>query len=95
MGLVNGLTSVIATLSSFMIRSIVLSISHYLKIAKYISYGTVSLGGVPDIIYLRGRSGARVFIHIIKSGEKYEIIAKANKHNEGDVISKLRELYGS
>jgi len=45
-----------------------------------------------SISYLRSRNGARVFYRVV--GDTYEILGKASKANEGEVISILKDLYG-
>ncbi|WP_202067746.1 hypothetical protein [Enterococcus sp. BWB1-3] len=45
-----------------------------------------------DVIYIRGREGARVFYRIV-NGE-IEILGKANKGNEDKVIRILKDMYG-
>jgi hypothetical protein len=44
-----------------------------------------------DIRYARARNGARVFFRQV--GDTIEILAKANKKNEDQVINKLMQLY--
>ena len=45
-----------------------------------------------DICYLRGRNGGRVFYRMTNG--TMEILAKANKGNEQNVINILKKLYG-
>ncbi len=52
--------------------------------------GTKKLFG--NISYLRGVDGSRVFFRPV--GDGFEILAKANKANESQVIGKLEKLYG-
>ncbi|MED1946277.1 hypothetical protein ABE237_17040 [Brevibacillus formosus] len=44
-----------------------------------------------DIFELRSRKGARVYLR--KSGDTVEVLAKSDKHNQKDVINRLRKLY--
>ena len=53
------------------------------------------LGSKPlgqGISYLRGRAGGRVFYRMV--GGVMEILGKASKANEDDVINELKQLYG-
>jgi Pretoxin HINT domain len=52
--------------------------------------GTKKLFG--NISYLRGTDGVRVFFRPV--GDGFEILAKASKANESQVIAKLEKLYG-
>jgi hypothetical protein len=52
--------------------------------------GTKKLFG--NISYLRGPNGARVFFRPVGAG--FEILAKASKANEAQVIARLEKLYG-
>ncbi len=51
--------------------------------------GTKNLFG--NVFYARGRDGARVFFR--RAGDKIEILAKASKQNEAQVINRLKKLY--
>jgi hypothetical protein len=53
--------------------------------------GTKALEGT-DIHYLRVRNGARLFYRIVDGG--IQIVAKASKANESQVIDRLKALYG-
>ncbi|HXG95239.1 MAG TPA: hypothetical protein VNN73_23080 [Blastocatellia bacterium] len=53
--------------------------------------GTKNLFG--NIFYARARDGARVFFRPIKNG--VEILGKADKKNEQQVIDRIRKLYGA
>jgi hypothetical protein len=53
--------------------------------------GTKQLFG--DILYARSRDGARVFFRQRQNG--IEIVGKASKKNEQQVIDRLKKLYGS
>jgi hypothetical protein len=44
-----------------------------------------------DIRYARARDGARVFFRLV--GDTIEILAKASKQNEPEVIRALEKLY--
>ncbi|WP_415830431.1 polymorphic toxin-type HINT domain-containing protein, partial [Kibdelosporangium persicum] len=54
--------------------------------------GTSPLPGT-GLSYLRGRDGGRVFFRINSEGAM-EVVAKASKANEDQVIARLKELYG-
>lgn len=45
-----------------------------------------------DVHYARMRSGARLFFRNTSDG--IQVVGKADKHNEGQVIARLRKLYG-
>ena len=53
--------------------------------------GTKSLAGT-DVSYARGANGARLFFRNVDGG--IQIVAKADKSNESQVIARLMQLYG-
>ncbi|MBR3901722.1 MAG: hypothetical protein IKJ60_09285 [Ruminococcus sp.] len=55
------------------------------------NHGIGSKNLFKDICYIRGRNGGRVFYRM-KNGAM-EILAKANKSNEQNVINILKKLY--
>jgi hypothetical protein len=48
--------------------------------------------GTKGIFYLRGRNGARLFYRQTKNG--YDIVGKASKNNEEQVVKALLKIYG-
>lgn len=64
----------------------------YLKGNKNPGLGNGSLPGT-GVLYLRGRNGGRVFFRT-KSDGTMEIVGKADKSNESQVISRLNDKYG-
>lgn len=66
-------------------------VQQYINGNKNPGLGNKSLSGT-GIMYMRGRNGARVFFRDTPNG--IEIVAKASKGNEPQVIKRLNEIYG-